>query len=562
MREIEPPFILQHEFSNPEDFVWFDIFKRDIEELLDSPTQLNMMSESYISQYEDSNTCCSMYLAMKKWLDEAVQSELNNSIDFINTDIFNNYADSTLWIAQERILKYHGSNLRPDYALKPLLRDKYIRHKMLQAIYPNEQLVLMEKYIESCIKTYTEHILDIKKRINNNIILDQDELDLFCDYVYIGEKYDSDITRQVVECLLNGKYNYSSVPILSMLSNYLVYFFAKNKNIDLNINIWIANESMRGYSASNDIHDMYGCTLYKRRYCSGDFLINSCDSLSITRSRKNDLYSFIRIVFHELTHSLQEYDYKKHKDTVSSLNYSCLEVFKRIGKIFPDTVHQKPDRLMKYNYVNHDGIDAEIEADQESWRQCILLFSSFKNLNDKDNKIKLCMERENEMTARYFITNRSSINGDIVEDSNSDLRILTEYVSKNPNMLSDLPILSKYFNNSKLSYSFLFNNRLSQDNYFAINTANYILSTPSEYVNIRDFPYKDLNNRQINTLISNLKILKQQNIKTLKLLESIDFEKLRYFHILNTKDKNQIIVELTNIYRNILNNIDTLIAAI
>ena len=350
------------------------------DEYLSDVYKLKELADSYINQYSNPTYDCT--IAFKESLDHYVSRELENNPSFRNTNLFSNYLKYINYIFSNRV----NNNIQLEYNTNILFQNNQTRDIILS-------------YYDDNAKSRLLHIIYNNDKIIDNIFnkmlsgneVSINELNLVSDYLYSRRNLSDDRYSLFVEYLLNRKIDFKSTPqIVAAYISYLPKYFGEGCEYSRAI---LSN----GIAKSDDIKSVLPSEINKYRgkqklkfyglYSSGNKFIsmgwnvlngldlNSDLSLSISRTMTiRDIYWLTMTSFHEMTHQLQNRATKSNE-----LNSSGLaQLIKRLKRSDTD------------NSINHDSIESEIEADENSWNKMYSFLMKFR-LKSRfcDNKVEV-----------------------------------------------------------------------------------------------------------------------------------------------------------------------------
>ena len=451
---------------------------------LNSKDKLTMIKKNYLSQFsdEDSESLDAQKLAFKESLDHYILKRLEENTDFIKSKEFINYIKYIMDIVVKRKFTASNNTFYLEFNTNIVFRNPKIRETIFKEFFSEVNTVNNNNLIE----LNNNIISNITNRLKKREKVSQKELDFLGDYIYTSGDFSNDIAKTFVEYIFNELDNNptikSSVSIMGAVTSYFTQCYTKDDRVK-NSRIFIGDNdgSIKMSSKKNPAHSSgYG------KYCvfSKELVLDA--ALTSTESTKkgrtfdnNDLYFLMMVSFHELTHEYQKNKAKDKICTSSGISYIVKNVLNRyLSKKDED------GKIIESEYTrNHNSTEYEMEADEESWRQCSSFIAShcrwycYNHHLDSGKAMKLemqCLKNAEEINGRRTFSLKVDNDGNLMLYSIYDIKNLIQLTKKHPDIIETYPMLETYFSKSgDLRIDALFKNITDTDNGSGLNFDNY-----------------------------------------------------------------------------------------
>ena len=546
---------------------------------------LNIKCDNLYSKIKSiKNTgCCddAQGLAFKESLDHYVLKKISEDKSYIESQEFENYWNYISNIVMNRKFETSGGNLYLEFNTNVVFQNSEIRNKIFKKFLSHEQLINNNKLIE-----YNNKIkVNIINKIKNKSKITQKELDFLGEYIYTSRDFSDDTAKIFAEYMFNEIQNNPSIKtstqIMGAITSYFTQCYTKDDRVkksrmfisdyDKNVLMNIAHSSGSGKY----------CVFEKDLVLKTSLLTKT--SLKKSRTFKdNDLYFIMMVAFHELTHEYQKNKANDKVCTSSGISYIIKNVL--------DNALSKKDKngiIIEREYnKNHDSTEFEIEADEESWRQCASFLAkhcrtySYKHGENSSMELEImCKKNAEEVNARRTFSLKQNKEGKLEPYAIYDVKNMIEIVKQNPNIINNYPMLKTYFNDyGYLKVDTIFKNITDLDgvglevNNSGLEFATYMINYGSNTI-LRTIASGKLNKNQIDNLMINVYNVIHQNIEKVRGLEKVNlnnFNETNHKYDLKNKSNsifnhyfiecsNQIYFSLQFIYqiRKTYPNIDT-----
>ena len=542
-----------------------DFGRDNLREVLKNPESLKIISADYLKQYAPNSDSNAKNLAGKESLDHFVLERLSSDHPemLIKSQEFKNYADYIAKIANDKkfISKDGKETLYPEYFTNPVLKDPKNRELILKTAYPNGDLAKMNTWINKEETKYKGRLKNwVEKGIEKEQKLSQDQMDIIGDYIYSSKNFNNGIAKKYAEYCLNEikpEYNLkASTPMLGALTNYFVHEYQIDRDVQKNSRFIIANRTdTPNFHAG--VSTSYGCVLEQNYF--KDISLISDDSLNVSRTYKEenrDIYCLMMVSFHELTHDHQRNLVKKGDKISSSMMYALREILKKEGGCYTSKTGEKGN----YYQANHDDDETEIDADEESWRECRSFIANHQKVYAWDHhdsalekktqeRIFKCMDNEKAVRTRRTFGRKLKNTGEQYSAIKYDVEGLKSAVKISPDILKTYPQFSDYideqgelkpqiFLSSKIGKREWNNGISSRDDVFGTEIGTYILTDDREAQKLTEYikaHSQSLTSAQTENLIGNLYNIIHQTVDKSRDLK--DFDPTQYEET-NARGKN------------------------
>lgn len=500
--------------------------------IYDGEHERERLRNAYFKQYKDGSDANS--LLFKESLDHYVLKQILLDENYIKSNEFHNYLDYIMRLADGKTMNLHGKNIKTEFCSNIVFRDKNIRTKILKQYYPDNFINSLDNYISS---TKNELNCILQKMIKKEKV-DQEELDFISDYIYSSRNFDNGIGKIFAEYLFNeidSNMNIKvSTPLLGALTSYFTQCYtidSEVKNTRTFVTTFDNGKKDLAHQSGNKNY------VYFSKDYFGQLSLTSNKSINLSRNiYKNpdqaDIYYLMMVSFHELTHSHQHYENEKGKSSSSSMAYV-------VKNILNQNIHgHSVDTNNKSEYsVNHDSTEYEMQADEESWKQCGHFIAehrrqyAYKNGLDTKEIIELerkCSINQRAISARRAFSLKKDLNDNLIYYSQYDIQNIVKIVTQNPNIIENYPMLKKYFDKSgKMDTSIMFNENITSIdgtgldvNNSGMEFATYIFDYGKNKL-LEKISSKQLDEKQLENLMLNIYNVMHQNVLKIR-----DFDKL------------------------------------
>ena len=533
----------RHKFKYNEKYI--SVFSRDIfERTLEAPGSLREVGMEYLKQYEPNSESQAHNLAGKESLDHYILERLssNDSENFIKSQEFKNYANYITEIANHKRFKStdRQNEIHPEFITNPVFRDQRAKELILTTARPNRELKEMNAQLEQNQKLYEQEMKNTTEKMMKGERINQRELDIIGDYLYSSKDFDSGIGKTFAEYLFNGikpDYNLkASIPMLGAITNYFASQYSINDEVRKNSRFIISNSEFSKYGIG--VSTPYGCVLAPKYYSKLSLTTDNGIKKSRTFEKdSNDLYSLMMVSFHELTHDHQRNLAQKGDKSSSAMMF-----------IMNWGILQRGSGCYKggssYYDNNHDNDETEVEADEESWRQCREFLAKHQRNYSSDetqrkinqNRLLQCKKNEEEVKGRRSFAHKFTNDFKEVSAIRYDIETLKSTVKKKPELLKTYPQLADYvdpsgklkldiFTSSELA-SGTFANDSPREDTFGNEIGTYIINDNQEFARLAEYisdNRKSFNNAQINNLMLNLVNIVHHTVEKARRLDRVNF---------------------------------------
>ncbi len=515
--------------------------------------KLKQLADAYASQYNNPTYDCT--IAFKESLDHYICREFSKNPNIINTTEFKNYLQYINYIFAKRV---GNNNSQLEYNTNVVLQNNELKNTIL-SFYDQDT----RKKIEIIIDKNSLAMDEIINKLDNNLSLNQNEADIFSDYLYTRRNLEDRNYIKFIDYILNNKDNLKTSP--QIIAAYIAYLpkiygngceysrailsngIAKSNDINTilpnEIDMYRGQKKLRNYGfySHGDQYISMGWDLLKNLNLYGNKSLDisrtmagngKYDTLEEKEEAKeyNDLYWISMTTFHEMTHQLQNNSMKSREFNSSGL-----------AQLIKITKRNDTD-----NTLNHDSIESEIEADEVAWDKMYSFINKYK-LNSKNpivdkkdvkEQLHKCIQNKESVFARRAIQTKFNSNerffaADIKEikyniDTNEDYK---SYFKK---IIEYYPMMSKIFDESgNVKTTIMFDNNLTSknntgndENIMSCELSGYILN--EEYSVLKSHLINDtLSKNQITNLMMNIYNTYHLEKKFINSLSKLDFSQLK-----------------------------------
>ena len=485
--------------------------------------KLDKIYESYLNQFSSNKISDPYLLLIKESIDHLIVKKINEDKIFINTEEFKNYAKYIKNISNN----FSIDGIAIEIFTNPVFLNNYTHNALLSILKPSSKI-----NYNSYIDNTNNKLSQIIQKMNKGELITQIELDSIC-RVFALKNTPSDKNYNIVlTYILHYMKNYPSLKInlneLSFVACTMPNLYSElglPKGSMKKVRIKIGDIIENNKSIVNAFYNgESNCVQIGKKLAEKCTSLNK-ESIYIHRDIKNisDLYTFIFVCNHELSHARQNILAKGNEYNSTGLAYI-------ISKI-------NNDRLGDYRNCNHDADEIEINADEQSWQNTGYIFNKFVN-EDKElsnicyKNIEACVNR------RAFSHKRRSKNQiEPIFHGKYDVEEAKESVKKaNASIFNEFPQLKLSFNpNGEINYkclsikNFVDNwDRLggTSEHSFGNEMSHYIIQKEGrkliDYINNNNYSYDE-----ILQVVNNLNELIHADAYYLRRLKTIDFEQYK-----------------------------------
>lgn len=508
--------------------------------IYDGERERERLRNAYLNQYKDGSDANA--LSFKESLDHYVLKQIMLDENYIKSNEFHNYLDYIMRLADEKIMKLNGKNIKVEFCSNIVFRDKYIRTKILKQYYSDDFISSLDNYISS---TQNE-LNNILHKMLNKEKVNQEELDFISDYIYSSRNFNNGIGKIFAEYLfneINPNMNIKvSIPLLGALTSYFTQCYTIDKDVK-NTRTFVTSFD----NGKKDLAHQSGSKkyIYFNKDYFGKLSLTSNKSINLSRNiyqnpEQADIYYLMMVSFHELTHAHQHNEYEKGKNSSSAMAYVVKNILNKNIHGHTTDIGKKINSEYK---VNHDSTEYEMQADEESWRQCGHFIAehkrqyAYKNGRDAKEIIELeikCSINEKAISARRAFSLKKDLNGNLIYYFQYDIQNIIKIIKEKPDVITMYPMLKKYYYASgEMDTSIMFNENITSIDHIGLDVNNsglefatYIFDYEKNKI-LEKILSKKLTENQIDILLLNIYNVMHQNVL-----------KIRYFDKLSDEEKN------------------------
>ena len=398
---------------------------------LNDMDKLDYLMEQYIKRYTDDNVDGEL-LAFKESLDHYILKKISENRDYVKTKSFSNYYKFI-----SKIYYYIPTEL----VTNPVFRYRSVVETACN-LYETDKNVF-PIYARN-VKAMNNKVDCLNDRIKNNELLTQSDLDFLCRYYAGRRNYDDNFSN-----LITYIYTYlgkrtglkCSYEVLDAINTYLPFEYNPQELDEVSINSKFNPRNVR--IVFTDIHngkmwDSPGCScgnkpiVFMNRKMFKNIDFDSINDSSKAYLKRGSDFTFMMIVaFHELTHQMQFTKAMAQNLTEEGVMYSIHSLIN--------------GELCDYK-KNHDNDDIEIDATKVGWDVCRSFYHSHYKKNDIERLSRNCYINGHTTRTRYGTAIKEFKNGKIMEKDVYDVSVLSQLVSKKPEILCIFPCLKKIYN--------------------------------------------------------------------------------------------------------------------
>lgn len=342
-----------------------DSYINDFEEkyyrqYLNNPKYLEKLKDMYLRQYSSQSDA--QFLAFKESLDHYIYKKIVKDNNYINSDEFKNYLEYIKQVVNDKKISLNKQNFNIELSTNIIFRNAIFR----------------KYYNESTISVVEDRINEIKKKLNEitdkmlkRESISQEEIDFISDYIY-SSRNSSDNTNTYIEYIFNEIKPDSNIKVSTQMLGAITYCFTQEYTKDTevkNSRTFIADFDNKSSDLAHKSGNRKYC-YFNRKYFSN---LSLTDDNSLNKSRTfddNDLYYLMMVSFHELTHEYQHNEVRRNSSSSSALANIIKDVLnQKLNGFCALDKDGKTVKVLEY-IANHDSNEFEIQADEESWRQC------------------------------------------------------------------------------------------------------------------------------------------------------------------------------------------------
>lgn len=471
-------------------------------------------------------------VVFKESLDHYILKRITEDSSFIKTQEFKNYLVYIFDIYKKRKFDTGNTTLYLELNTNVVFRSKEIRDLIFK-----EYLSSNDIKANNALIAYNEKILNnIVEKLKNRKKVTQKELDFLSDYLYTSRNFENEYAQVLAEYVLNEITPESnikaSIHIIGALLSYFTQCYNKDESIK-NSRMFIG--TLDGGKIVDVAHSSG-----RGKYCVFDTSLCINTSLTSKKSleksrtfKENDIYFLMMVSFHELTH-----EYQKNKIYEKTCTSSGL------GAVIKDILNRQLSKKDKNNNVleseyskNHDSSEYEIEADEESWKQCETFIAKHvrqycyrHGINNGIQDEIQCKKNAKEVGLRRAFSLKETPNGNLETYDAYDIRYLINILRRNPEYVTQYPMLQMYFNEKgQLKPEVFFTNITDQTstgldvNNSSLEFATYAINNGSETL-INIIKSGKLNSEQLMNFDINMYNVIHQNLLKLRTLRKVNLD--------------------------------------
>lgn len=471
-------------------------------------------------------------VVFKESLDHYILKRITEDNSFIKTPEFKTYLAYISDIYKKRKFETGNTTLYLELNTNIVFRNEKIRNLIF-----NEYLSSNDIQADNALIAYNEKILNnVVKKLKSREKVTQKELDFLADYIYTSRNFDNEYAQVLAEYIFNEITPESnikaSVHIIGALLSYFTQCYNKDERVK-NSRMFIG--TLDGGKLVNVAHSSG-----RGKYCVFD--TNLCRSTSLTSKKsleksrtfkENDIYFLMMVSFHELTHEYQKLRMFEKTCTSSGL-----------GGVIKDILNRQLSKIDENNNVieseynkNHDSGEYEIEADEESWKQCesfiakhVRQYGYRHRLNTSMQDEMQCKKNAEEVGLRRAFSLKETPNGKLETYDSYDIRYLVNILRSNPEYVTKYPMLQTYFNDKgQLKQEVFFTNITDQTltgldvNNSSLEFATYAINNGSETL-INSIKTAKLSSEQLMNFDTNMYNVIHQNLLKLRTLRKVNLD--------------------------------------
>lgn len=500
---------------------------------LSNTKYLDELKDKYLNQYSSQSDA--QYLAFKESLDHYIYKQIVKDNNYINSAEFKNYLNYIMHVVNDKKTSLSNQVFNLELSTNIIFRDDNIRN-----------LIFKKYYNESTINIFENHIKETKRRlieIDDKMLkresVSQEEIDFISDYIYSSRSFINNADTYI-EYIFNEIKPDSNIKVSTQMLGAITYCFTKDYTKDhevKNSRTFIADRDNKSSDLAHKSGNRKYC-YFNRKYFSNLSLI---DDTSLNKSRTfddNDLYFLMMVSFHELTHEYQHNEVRRNSSSSGAL-----------ANIIKDVLNQNLDGFSgldkdgnivnksEYN-ENHDSTEYEIQADEESWRQCAYFISkhcrNYAYKNQLSSSIatlreQKCLINERIINARRTFSLKKAKDGSKMYYALYDIKNLCKIAHDNPNILEQYPVLKKYLNqDGSLKTEIMFSNNITSADSTGLDVDNsnlqfatYMLDYDKNDI-LEELKNGHCNEQQIKNLVMNTYNIMHQNVLKIRSLEKVN----------------------------------------
>lgn len=538
-------------------------------DLLYNPKAFKQAGFEYANEYSTDASISTKAIILWDDANETFKEALlDNDPDFYASDEFQDIAQIIHDAAASRTIELDGETFFSGFANNTIMRSEVSRERLLRHLYSPEEADRHLENIEAENQKYERKVASIEAKFDHDKKLSQAELDFLADYIYSGRNFDDARADKFMAYIFNriekDEKLQTSVPIVSAITNYCVENFQGAEGVNLTTRFFVSDFD----GTPGDLNDCIACRngarcVIGREFCVGHPL--ACSESLEKRSKATDPYSIMHIAFHELEHVRQELGFRDGDSSRAAVSGALLNILRSNNR---SCIYDGVELIDEGSYydINHDADEAEIDADEEGWRQSAIVLSrlskkykpkSIARRKECSEKYKKCLKNMYGTHARRMFSRKFDEDGHLFANNEYNALTLSKNIAENPDILQEYPVFQKYFDDKgNVKVAFLFDNQLASSTEqgiegrrddFGIDLGSYIFSNPEEYDKLIDYilenPMKPVQTRCFEQNICNILY---RDLMDVRCLDSVDFNFYNGTHTWHSGDQQSIKSEVLN----------------
>lgn len=519
-----------------------DSYINDFEEkyyrqYLNNPKYLEKLKDMYLRQYSSQSDA--QFLAFKESLDHYIYKKIVKDNNYINSDEFKNYLEYIKQVVNDKKISLNKQSFNIELSTNIIFKNAIFR----------------KYYNESTISIVEDRINEIKKKLNEitdkmlkRESISQEEIDFISDYIYSSRNF-SDNTNTYIEYIFNEIKPDSNIKVSTQMLGAITYCFTQEYTKDTevkNSRTFIADFDNKSSDLAHKSGNRKYC-YFNRKYFSN---LSLTDDNSLNKSRTfddNDLYYLMMVSFHELTHEYQHNEVRRNSSSSSALANIIKDVLnQKLNGFCALDKDGKTVNVSEY-IANHDSTEFEIQADEESWRQCAHFIAKhciqYAYKNQLPSSIaslrkQKCLINEKIIQARRTFSLKKEKDGSKLYYALYDIKNLCKVVHDNSSILEQYPVLKQYLNqDGSLKTEIMFSNNITSSDNTGLDVDNsnlqfatYMLDYDKNNIldKLKNGHYNEL---QIRNLSMNIYNIMHQNVLKIRNFEKVnisDYDQTRH----------------------------------
>ena len=520
----------------------------ELDYILEQGENLKWLGNQYLEQYHENARSGGRQLLMKNALDQFVVKKLKTDPSFARTEAFRNYANYIIELGRNKVFRPNANTAYyPELATNVAFKDQQTRQAILKRVYPSDKVRSVENAIRQENAHYFRALEATRRRLEAGQRLPQERMNFVGDYLYQSRDFEHPIARTYAEYVFNNLDQQPqikpSTPMLGALANYFAFSYTEDSDVRKHSRMVIANYTRPGQKVKvgASLGGGEGCVLEQNHFLQ--MSLTSDKSMSLSRTNKyNDLYRFMMISFHELTHDHQKAAFARGEQNTSAMSYILNQVLRRGQRsCYSKTADDGSVLNTNYYKENHDCDEIEIQADEEAWRQCRSFLAKHQQKFD-NNRIyqnylrhsQQCSENEAAVRARRAFTRKIDSAGNQLPYIQFDIENLRHEVARNSQLIDEYPLLGEYIDKSgNLRPSVILDHRIgksiadgsdTRNDDFGTEIGTFMLMKDHEVSQILQvINSQHLSKKQLDNLEYNCIELLHKNILKARDLDEVDF---------------------------------------